>query len=132
LQRQHHADEDAGHHDDDQRHDAHGMQLLEQQPKPAADSATPQQCVKQENRRTPQYRDHVDPGPAEQSDAVQSLIFCASALPQKIGSVVRRRKVKRNRAVRIASHELTNARVIGIHQLFWRALPQHLTIAHYI
>ena len=59
------ADKNTGHHDNDQRHDAHRVQLFEQQPKPAANAATPQQCMEQEDGRTTQYRDHVDPGSAE-------------------------------------------------------------------
>lgn len=37
--------------------------------------------------------------------------------------------MKRHRAIRIAGHELADARVISIHQLFRRALPQYLAIA---
>src|SRR5471032_2894743 len=40
--------------------------------------------------------------------------------------------MKRHRAIGIAGHELANARVVSVHQLFRRALPQHLTIAYYI
>ena len=40
--------------------------------------------------------------------------------------------MKRHRAIGVAGHELANARVIGVHQLFRRTLPQHLTITDYI
>ncbi|MNZ68291.1 hypothetical protein D3C78_865550 [compost metagenome] len=40
--------------------------------------------------------------------------------------------MKGYRAIRVAFHELTNARVVGAHQFFWRTLPQHLAITDHI
>lgn len=38
----------------------------------------------------------------------------------------------RHRAIGVAGHELADTRLIRIHQLVRRALPQYLTITHYI
>ena len=40
--------------------------------------------------------------------------------------------MKRHRAIRRALHKLANARVVGVHQLVWRALAEHLTIADHV
>src|SRR5690606_19992557 len=47
-------------------------------------------------------------------------------------AVIVRRVMERYRPVGDTLHELTDARVIGIHQLIWRAEAQHLGIAHHI
>jgi hypothetical protein len=41
------------------------MQLLDQQAKTAADTAATEQGMKQEQRRTPEYLQHIDAGAAE-------------------------------------------------------------------
>jgi hypothetical protein len=41
------------------------MQLLDQQAKAAANATATQQRVKQEQRRTPEHRQHIDAGVAE-------------------------------------------------------------------
>ncbi|MNT61184.1 hypothetical protein D3C86_1805810 [compost metagenome] len=60
MQRQHHADENPGDHNDHQGHHAHGMQLLDQQSETAADPAAAEQGMKQKQCRTPEHRQHVD------------------------------------------------------------------------
>src|SRR5690606_5374342 len=54
LQRQHHADEDAGHHDDRQRQHADEVQLPDQQLQAVAQPAATGQHVEQEDARAPQ------------------------------------------------------------------------------
>ncbi|MNN43967.1 hypothetical protein D3C81_1582330 [compost metagenome] len=71
LERQHHADEYPGDHDDHQGHYPHRMQLLDQQAKPATDTAAPQQCMKQENRGAPEHRQHIDARVAEPAHPFQ-------------------------------------------------------------
>ncbi|MNI38670.1 hypothetical protein D3C73_928230 [compost metagenome] len=71
MQRQHHADEHPGDHNDHQGHHAHRMQLLDQKAETTANAAAPQQGVEQEDGRTTERGQHVDAGVAEAAYAFQ-------------------------------------------------------------
>ncbi len=86
LQRQHHADEHSGHHDDGQRHDAYGIKLFDQQLERAAGSATAEQRTQQKHRRAPENGHGFDRRAAEQGHAIGQCLTAHQRFPRKSAS----------------------------------------------
>ncbi|MNZ82368.1 hypothetical protein D3C78_1010640 [compost metagenome] len=83
LQCQHHADEHTGHRDDRQRQHAHRIQLFGQQLKTAADAATADQCMEQEQAGTPEHGQHVDRRATKQADTFKQGFSAHQRAPNR-------------------------------------------------